>query len=142
MRNKRNTRRKRPNGPAKLQTSAMLDIVFLLLIYFVATAAPTLLESHMRADLPSPGPSTPVPPEAVTLLNVAVKQEGYYIQGRFRDLASLQDDLVMIATYSPDTTVMVSVDPDAMNTQVMALLDTARHAGLPNVAFAGRPREL
>jgi biopolymer transport protein ExbD len=137
---RKKTRRRGGETKGTLNMGAMLDVVFLLLIYFIVTAAPTLTEGQFRADLPSPVKGTPPPPTVKSPpLVVDVMPEGYRIQNTFRDRLSLRDDLVMIATFNPETTVVIRVHPEALNEQVHDLLENADFAGLPNVAFAGAP---
>jgi biopolymer transport protein ExbD len=45
---------RRNDEPAELPISSMIDVVFLLLIYFIATQKDVIPETHLAVNLPSP----------------------------------------------------------------------------------------
>ncbi|NCU27823.1 biopolymer transporter ExbD, partial [Candidatus Nomurabacteria bacterium] len=40
---------------AEVPLSAMIDVVFLLLIYFIVSQKPIVEDTHLAIDLPAPG---------------------------------------------------------------------------------------
>ena len=46
--------RRKPPEPTEVPMSAMIDVVFLLLIFFIATKKPTIAETHVAINLPAP----------------------------------------------------------------------------------------
>ena len=63
--------RKRTNideKAAEVPLSSMIDVVFLLLIYFILTQKPVIEDVHLQVDLPAPGaPSTGDAPQLLTI---------------------------------------------------------------------------
>lgn len=122
-------------GQQTLQTPAMLDVVFLLLIFFIATATPTLLEARHVTQRPGADRRVEAapPPDPVRPLFVHVAPDGYRIQGHRIAPEELRADLLQIGDQNPATTVLIRVHLDAMNAQVIGLLDTCTACGLQDV---------
>jgi biopolymer transport protein ExbD len=117
--------RSRPASKIEVPMSSMIDITFLLLMYFIVTAKPTLVEAHMAINLPAPSKSSApsdVPPQ---LFEVHVKPNNQYLlMGTTpADLDSLRNAMVTVASLDPDTTVIIKVDPQARERTLMELLD-------------------
>ncbi|MFT5126994.1 MAG: biopolymer transport protein ExbD [Rhodothermales bacterium] len=115
----------------KLETpmSAMIDVVFLLLIFFIVTQKDELIEAHMAINLPSPSsaPSETKP----QLLEVQVRAGGNYtLNGKALGLDSLESTLHSIAQFDKDQTVIVKVHPAAIQKELIELLDRCRKVGL------------
>jgi len=91
-------RRKMKFPEAEVPLSAMIDVTFLLLIYFVVTQKPIIEETYLGVDLPAPGkPRAEKPP---MLFTIDVNKQSndpkkdldiYYVNGRkwnFKDLVT------------------------------------------------------
>ena len=115
----------------KLETpmSAMIDVVFLLLIFFIVTHKEELVEAHMAVNLPSPSsaPSETKP----QLLEVQVRAGGNYVlNGKPLGLEAIETTLHSIAQFDSDQTVIVKVHPAAVQRELIQLLDRCRKVGL------------
>lgn len=116
--------RKRTEEEANVPLSAMMDVVFLLLIYFVFTQKPIIEDVHLGCDLPSPDssstpPEKPVPPFKIDVIEDK-DPDVYRIDGRRMDFTRLATRLNQIPT---DVTVIINCDPNAKHQKLIRLLD-------------------
>ncbi len=106
----------------------MLDIVFILLIFFIITAS-FIQENGVEINsLPSPRTQQTESDNSIT---VAVKETGnYYIGGRYVEKTSLIAIMKQAFTEKPDIALIINAAPEANMGDVIAVYDTARIAGL------------
>lgn len=144
--------RKRINiEEAEVPLSSMIDIVFLLLIYFIVTQKPIIDETLLSCDMPTPGGKPP--PKPPTLLTVEVVRmfrskpldspeelNTYYFQQhkwKLHNPAAPNDlarQLKSIAKNNPDQTVIINCGPNAIHQKLVQLLDACSEAGLKNLS--------
>ena len=146
-------RKKRKNvavEDAEVPMSAMIDVVFLLLIYFIVTQKPIVEETLLSCDLPAPGgaPAEKKP----NLLTIGVMKmlpnpnndpaiakkdlNLYYLNDnawKF-DNPSAPDDLkrrlIIMGQEDPEQTIIINCGPNAPHQKLIQLLDACANAGL------------
>ena len=82
-------KKKRIETEAEVPLSAMIDVTFLLLTYFIMTQTEVIEEAYIAMNMvaPNPGPPPEVKP---TIFDIKVFSENYYCQGRaFKEIDSL-----------------------------------------------------
>lgn len=109
-----------PMGP-------MIDMVFLLLIYFVLTFVQQLPEGVFTTNTPSPIPG-PVAPQSLLELKVLPGQ--LCLQGTPRATEDIREALVYIGRLEPETTVIVKASRLARSEEVIKALDLCQGAKL------------
>ncbi len=128
----------------------MIDVIFLLLIFFVCTASFRSPEKILPTRLSLPGaiPSdVPIDPEVVDLEEIVVELLWRNIDGRWRAqwqindrdysrLAEVRDVLAAVKQLKSDLPVILDVEPDVPMSNVIDLYDLCREVGLGNVKFA------
>jgi biopolymer transport protein ExbD len=109
--------------------SSMIDIVFLLLIYFIVTAREEISEAHLAVNLPSPGAAktSDVKPK---MLEIQVHAGKFRLQGAEKPLEEIAATLKYLGSLDPDQTVIVQVSLNARATDLVTALDLCRDAGL------------
>lgn len=112
--------------------SSMIDIVFLLLIYFIVTAKEEVTEAHLAVNLPAPG-SAKASENKPKMLEVEVRQGAYRLNGSPISNDELEGMLVTFGKNDPDMTVMVKVAEEAFATDLVTALDLCDKAGLKNL---------
>lgn len=135
---------------ADVPLSAMIDCVFLLLIYFIVTQKPIIDETLLSCDLPTPGGKPPdKPPQMLTVEVVrmfpnpnndptikAKELNTYYLNKRtwsLRDPSAVNDlrrQLITIAENDPDQTIIINCGPNAQHQKLIQILDVCAEAGL------------
>ena len=128
-------RRRRISGNAiEVPMSSMIDVVFLLLIYFIVTYKEEIPEPHLAVNLPAPSP--PPPQENVeppTLLCIEVQPGEYYLRGRSMSLERIGSILNNMANQDADLTVVIKVNQRARTRNLVRILDLCQGAGLKNM---------
>ncbi len=149
----RSSKEIRQEQPIDLNLTSMIDVIFLLLIFFVCTT-----------DLKEPEKSLPtnVNGQGAIVGEVAQTQEqrdlgkivarvlvdqagrvGYAIDGKpVESIAEVEATLVALQEIDPDVPVIVDPDKTAPLENVLDVYDCARRAGLSKIKFAASPEAL
>jgi len=133
----------------------MIDVIFLLLIFFVSTASFRAAEEILPADLSLPGTTSDIEPvdmELRDLEEIVVKifrrddRPGWQIESRgqetsprvLSDLAELQATLRAVAEVQKDLPVIIDVEDKHLVPieDVIDVCDLCRGIGLERVQFA------
>ncbi len=115
-----------------LPLTALIDIVFLLLIYFLLTSS-FIQREGLRLSLPEAESGKPVKPEVTLYVN----QEGEILfKGRKWSKDSLVEALRQELTVEEEKTVTVEADRRAPLEAVVSAMDAARLAGAQNLNLA------
>lgn len=126
--------RRRRSGSAETDLTPMLDIVFILLIFFIVTA--TFIKER-GIDM-TPPPANPSEPEdfAKAIL-VRIDGDGLIrVNGRLSDVGNIQAQIERLLAETPAQSVLVQAHPAARNKLVILAVDQARSAGVSAVGFA------
>ncbi len=124
------------NNAPGFQIAPMVDIVFLLLIFFLVTWNFSRNETELDVKVPKAreGKETR---RAVGEVIINVKSNGTVVMNRRQmNAAELQDTLQKIASLYPDQAVILRGDESTDYRHVVEVLDTCRRANIWNVAFA------
>ncbi len=107
--------------------SSMIDVVFLLLIYFIVTQKDEISEAHLAINLPAPGSSKPSDNKP-QLLEIEVHENMYSLRGVVLSLPMLETTLNKFN--DPDLTVIIKVSVQARARDLVSVLDLCQGAGL------------
>jgi biopolymer transport protein ExbD len=129
------TRRKSEDEP-RLGIAPLIDIVFLLLIFFMVTSHFDLA-SGVRLQLPEmAGRLSDEPRREAT---VVVDREGNtYLEGESVDRAGLEEILRRRARDEGLERIILQADRDSRHGSVLGVIDLARSAGVRSVIIAAR----
>jgi len=124
-----------------IQMAPLIDIVFLTLVFFMATTVYTAMESEVDINLPT-ADSARQTERAQGEIFVNLRADGsIVVNDRVLDIPELQNVLNRVAEYFPGGSVIVRGDRDAMLGRAIQILDCCRKADIQNVAFAALPEE-
>ena len=127
--------RKSSRAP-KLALTSMLDVIFLLLCFFVTVSVFSQWESEISIKLPSA--STAEEPDRLPgeiIVNLA-KDGKISVNGTTLGLKDLQERLGRVAKFYPDQAVIIRADKDARYELLVGVIDTCRAANVWNFSFA------
>ncbi|MCA9046309.1 MAG: biopolymer transporter ExbD [Planctomycetaceae bacterium] len=126
--------------------TAMIDIVFLLLVFFVIGAAGLPKEETITTVLPTQGSiATPAPqerpPQQIDVwLKLLVGPKGRTVVDMngtsYDDLKFLKEQLKLLADFDPSNPVVLDVEADVPYGDVVDIYDTCIAAGFDNIEFA------
>lgn len=122
--------------PPSVQIAPMVDIVFLLLIFFLVTWNFSRNETELEVKVPKAreGKETR---RAVGEVILNLKADGTIIMNRrTMDSQALMETLTKIVSLYPDQAVILRADENTDYRHVVDVLDTCRRANIWNVAFA------
>ncbi|MCL2117360.1 MAG: biopolymer transporter ExbD [Planctomycetaceae bacterium] len=129
----------------QLSMTSMIDVIFLLLIFFVCTANLERIEALLKTELASSGVTGSVAvtqPEVLRLDHARVTisyengQVAWQVEGHHcRSLQDLQAVLVQIARAKDDFPVMISCDENVPVESWLDVIDACRQVGLTNISF-------
>jgi biopolymer transport protein ExbD len=141
-------RRTRPAESVEMQMTPMIDIVFLLLVFFIVTSRPQEQESDLSLTLPgtvAQDQALEIPDEQRVVIGADGSVElNELVLGEPGDqaLARLVATLARfrLAAEANRAGAMVTLAPhdDVAHQRVMDVLNACAKAGLHNVSFAGR----
>ena len=110
--------------------AAMIDVVFLLLIYFIVTIKTTIDQAWVAVSLP--GPSI-VNSEPKAQIDIDVQSGHYLYQNNKSDLAQLENVFRNIKDMNDDELVInIRVSQQARHHKLVDLLDSLSKVGLEN----------
>ena len=126
-------RKRRAADEASIDMTPMLDIVFILLIFFIVTA--TFIQER-ALDLTPPPPSNTenVQPQPTILIRVDADSL-VYVNNRPVDIGSVRSNIERLRAETPESAVLVQAHPEAKNGLVLRVVDQARSANVRDVGF-------
>jgi biopolymer transport protein ExbD len=126
-------RRKRPRYGVQAPLTSLIDIVFLLLIYFLLTTN-FLAEEGIRVQLPQ---AVSAVSQEDRELVVTVSPEGdVYLGARLLNLDELRDIVKQRLEADPETAVVLKADRTLMLDRVVQVMDTIKAAGAARLRLA------
>ncbi len=116
----------------------LIDIVFLLLIFFLVAFQPVDLQTLLEANMPQGKPGT----ASVPTLHIAVGPDAYLVNHRAMDLQEMDRILSRLSAVSPDQTVVVASTPSAPHGRLIEVLDLCSKVGLNSISLMSLNNEL
>ena len=121
----------------EINITPMLDVVFILLIFFIVTAN-FIKEPGLEVNRPDS--ETAEPTENAAIL-IAVGNAGeIYMDGRRIDKRQVKANVVRLLAENPQGSVVIQADEKATADTIMAVMDGAREAGVSNISLASEPQ--
>ena len=121
----------------EINITPMLDVVFILLIFFIVTAN-FIKEPGLEVNRPDS--ETAEPTENAAIL-IAVGNAGeIYMDGRRIDKRQVKANVVRLLAENPQGSVEIQADEKATADTIMAVMDGAREAGVYNISLASEPQ--
>ena len=130
-----NFRRKSPELPA-FQFTAMIDVVFLLLCFFITTSVFSQWEMEVDVVLPTAQSATmPNRLPGEVIINLA-RDGRITINQQTLSREELADRLARLSHFFPGQSVVIRADKQTPYEQLVAIIDTCRLADIWNISFA------
>lgn len=122
----------------ELQIAPLIDVVFLLLIYFMVTASLIKKEADLSFELP--GPPSRLPDRPIEVLIEVTEPGDILIEGmRFEGLGELAGQLASLKASanlsSSDLIVSILPADKALHGRVVAVMDACAAADVDNLSF-------
>ena len=118
-----------------LPLAGMVDMLFLLLVFFMTVSV--FREQDKQIDISLPDTQTATAPKSKTPIIVTVTKKGdVYIGDHPYQMADLQTIMLKLAQQFPNETVVVRGDKGAPFGLAVQVMDVARASGLSNISIA------
>ncbi|MBY6017064.1 ExbD/TolR family protein [Ferrimonas balearica] len=121
---------------AQVDLTPMLDIVFIMLIFFIVTTS-FVRESGIEVNRPE---ASTAASQAGAGLFVAINNRNeIYIDQRRIDIERVQANLERLRADQPESPLVIQADERAFNGVVVKVMDAAKAAGITDIALAAEP---
>ncbi len=119
----------------EINMTPMLDVVFILLIFFIVTAS---FVKEAGIEVNRPEAATAVKKERANIL-VAISDSGeIWINKRRVDVRAVQANIERLKAENPQGTVVIQADKKATTDVLIKVMDSARAAGVFDVSIAAQ----
>jgi len=126
-------RKRDDEGPGEIDLTPMLDVVFILLIFFIVTS---VFVTEAGIEISKPQAST-ADPKSKDLILIAVSPEGdVWMDGEQVDQRFLRSRIELRLAEAPNSSVIIQGDRAATNEHVMAIMRAAREAEVTSISIS------
>ena len=130
-------RRVHKQDEAQVDLTPMLDIVFIMLIFFIVTSS-FVRESGIEVDRPS---ATNIVSQDKAGIHVAVTANNdIYIDKRMVDAERVQATFEVLLVEKPNSGLVIQADERAHSGIVVKVMDAAKSAGIESIALAAEAK--
>jgi len=127
-----------PEEEAEINLTPMLDVVFIMLIFFIVTAS-FVKESGL--DVNRPDAPTAVKKENANILVAIGANNEIWINRRRIDPRAVRANIERMHAENPEGAVIIQADKKAFTETLVTVMDSARQVGVFNVSIAANEGE-
>jgi biopolymer transport protein ExbD len=126
-------RKSREEDEAEINLTPMLDVVFIMLIFFIVTAS---FVKESGIDVNRPDAATATVKERGNILVAITDSNQIWIDRRQVDVRSVRANVERLHAENPQGAVVIQADKNSKNGLLVQVMDAARQAGVFNVSIA------
>ena len=119
----------------EINLTPMLDVVFIMLIFFIVTAS-FIKESGIDVNRPD-APTAERVEDANILIAISPNDE-IWIDRRLIDPRAVRANIERLHAENPKGSIVIQADKKSTNNTLVVIMDAARAAGVFNVSIAAR----
>ena len=119
-----------------MQLAPMIDIVFLLLIFFIVTWQYTRAETELSVSVPTAQEGADPQRQIGEIVINILADNTIRVEGTTVDLEQLLDKLSKIAKEYENQPVRIRGDGGVQYQRIVEVIDTCQKAGIWNISFA------
>lgn len=128
-------RRHRIDDEAEINITPMLDIVFIMLIFFIVTTS-FVKETGLEVSRPSNTPPKEVKEQKGPIVIKIDSGSLISIKGRTLEPRAVQANLEREKAEKPDSPLIIAAHPEADTESLVTVLDAAKAVGIGSVSVA------
>ena len=118
-----------------IDITPMLDVVFIMLIFFIVTAT---FVKESGIDVNRPDAATAVKLEKANILIAIGANNEVWIDRRRVDIRAVRPNIERLHAENPQGSVVIQADKDSKTETLIKVMDAARSAGVFNIAIAAQ----
>ena len=126
--------RRREEEEAKINLTPMLDVVFIMLIFFVVTAT-FVKEVGLEVNQPEDDQATLNPQDHKIVVRIT-SRDRIRIARRDVDWRSVRANIERMHAEHPEAPVVIQPHPESRTETMVHVMDSAREAGVEKVSLA------
>ena len=126
-------RRDRRKSESEVNLTPMLDVVFIMLIFFIVTAS---FVKESGIEISRPGASTATRKEKGNILIAISANDQIWMNRRQVDPRALRANIERMHAENPQGAVIIQADKEAKTGLLVQVMDAARSAGVKSVSLA------
>ncbi|MDF1692343.1 MAG: biopolymer transporter ExbD [Zhongshania sp.] len=130
---RRNKRGGQEDNPSEIDLTPMLDVVFIMLIFFIVTAS---FIKEAGVEVNRPDASTSSKKENVNILIAVTATNEIWIDKRRVDKRAVRSIVERMHAENPKGAVVIQADKASNTETVTAVIDASRSAGVYDVSLA------
>lgn len=128
-------RKSRANDEAEINITPMLDIVFIMLIFFIVTTS-FVKEKGLEVSRPSNSPPKEVKKNKGPIVVKIDANGNITMKGRMLERKAVEANLEREKAEKPDSPLIIAAHPDAETDALVTILDAAEAVGVGSVSVA------
>ncbi len=122
------------NDADEINLTPMLDVVFIMLIFFIVTAS---FVKEVGIDVNRPdAPVTETKPEDANILIVIDQNDDIWIDRRVIDPRAVRANIERLHAENPKGSVVIQPNKRSTNKMLVTIMDASRNAGVYNISIA------
>ena len=125
----------RDEEESAIDITPMLDVVFIMLIFFIVTAT---FVKEAGIDVNRPGAATAVRQEKANILIAIDADNRIWIDRREVDVRAVRPNIERLHAENPQGSVVIQADRESKTETLIQVMDASRSAGVFNVAIAAQ----
>ncbi|MDP5032514.1 MAG: biopolymer transporter ExbD [Paraglaciecola sp.] len=118
---------------AAIDMTPMLDIVFIMLIFFIVT---TVFVKEAGIEVNKPGASQAVMPKNANIFIAVTENGDVWIDKRQVDIDSVRANLERLMAEQPSDVLIIQADKNADYGVVIEVMDQIKSAGIDRISIA------
>jgi biopolymer transport protein ExbD len=118
----------------EINLTPMLDVVFIMLIFFIVTAS-FIKEAGLDVNRPD-APVTESEPEDSNILVLITANDEIWIERRLIDPRAVRANIERLHAENPDGSVVIQPKKKSTNKALVTVMDAARQAGVYSISLA------
>jgi biopolymer transport protein ExbD len=118
----------------EINLTPMLDVVFIMLIFFIVTAS-FIKEAGLDVNRPD-APMTQAKPEESNILVMINANDEIWIDRRLIDPRAVRANIERMHAENPEGSVVIQANKSSTNKMLVQVMDAARLAGVYNISIA------
>ncbi len=126
-------RRAADSEESEVNLTPMLDVVFIMLIFFIVTAS---FVKEAGIDITRPPAATAERKEKGNILVAITSKNQIWVDRRQVDPRALRANIERLHAENPHGTVVIQADEESKNKLLVLVMDAARLAGVKSVSLA------
>ena len=134
----RSSLRRQSDEEVDVNLTPMLDVVFILLIFFIVTAS---FVKEAGIEVSRPAAESAVRQEHASILIAIDARGGVWIDKRNVDLRAVRANVERLHLQNPQGSVVILADRTSHNGILVEVLDQVRMAGVEKIAIAATREE-